>query len=844
VIVTSIYRPGSDPPSCQFFDDITRLFDHLAVYSCPVIIVGDFNIHMELINDPSTAHLVSLLEHFDLHQLVTYPTHQKNGTIDLIITQCNSAVTFEHVSDSTFSDHFVVYGNVSWSTTRLLACADEHLITARSWQRFDISAFRSALSSSVICADPTGFANNHSVEDLYAAYSSTLTDLLDQHAPHVTVRVRRAHGSPWFDVECRHFKRRTRRAERKCRKTHLQADYRAFSKCRLDLFSLYRLKENGYWARILQQAGDSSSKRWTAINRLMCRSPSPDSSCDILPDQFLDYFSDKVARIRQHTEAAGDVPYSDFAGPTFSEFSKVTVEDVDKLIRAAPCKQCCLDPAPTWLVKECVDLLASFVTVFINRSLSEGQVPCSQKTALIRPLLKKCGLDSAQVSNYRPVSNLSFVSKILEKCVDHQLSCFLAVTNALPMMQSAYRKNHSTETALLKIHSDICSCVDSSKVVLLGLLDLSAAFDTVDHTILLKRLEKSFGISGTALRWIKSYFQDRTCYVVTCRQYSRTITLTCGLPQGSVLGPKLWLLYIKDLEKLITGHGFEYHGYSDDTQLYRCCDPTVSEVSSLSTQFGVCISDVLHWMKLNRIQLNPDKTECLWVRSTRCRLSNFPAVSVDGVTIQPSVSVKSLGVYLDQNLLYDHQLKSVGKACYYQLRQIRLICSRLDSDLIKSVLQAFISSRLDYCNSLYIGLPAYRLSYLQRIQNSAARVYSRTRKREHITPVLRDLHWLPVATRIRFKIGVFAYKAYCGQLPQYLSSLCFEVSDVHGHLLRSVTHHDLSVVRTATTRYGDRTFQSSAANIWNDLPVSVRSAESVSSFCHRLKTFLFLQTYG
>jgi hypothetical protein len=149
-----------------------------------------------------------------------------------------------------------------------------------------------------------------------------------------------------------------------CRKTHLQADYRAFSKCRLDLFSLYRLKENGYWARILQQAGDSSSKRWTAINRLMCRSRSPDSSCDILPDQFLDYFSDKVARIRQHTEAAGDVPYSDFAGPTVSEFSKVTVEDVDKLIRAAPCKQCCLDPAPTWLVKECVDLLAFFVTVF------------------------------------------------------------------------------------------------------------------------------------------------------------------------------------------------------------------------------------------------------------------------------------------------------------------------------------------------------------------------------------------------------------------------------------------------------------------------------------------------
>jgi hypothetical protein len=217
---------------------------------------------------------------------------------------------------------------------------------------------------------------------------------------------------------------------------------------------------------------------------------------------------------------------------------------------------------------------------------------------------------------------------------------------------------------------------------------------------------------------------------------------------------------------------------------------------------------------------------------------------VGGATIQPSVSVKSLGVYLDQSLSYDHQLKSVGKTCYYQLRQIRLVCRRLDPDLIKSVLQAFISSRLDYCNSLYTGLPAYRLNYLQRIQNSAARVYSKTGKHDHITPVLHDLHWLPVASRVRFKIGVFAYKAHCGQLPPYLRDLCREVSSVHGYLLRSVTQHDLSVVRTATARYGDRTFQVAAADVWNELPVSLRSAGSVASFCHQLKTFLFLQAYG
>jgi hypothetical protein len=463
--------------------------------------------------------------------------------------------------------------------------------------------------------------------------------------------------------------------------------------------------------------------------------------------------------------------------------------------------------------------------------------------ALIRPLLKKRGLDPNTASSYRPVSNLPFLSKILERCVDFQLNRFLSDTNALPKRQSAYRKHHSTETALLKIHSDICSYVDGGKVVLMGFLDLSAAFDTVDHQILLQRLEKSFGITGTVLKWITSYLQCRTCYVFDHGQSSRIITLVCGLPQGSVLGPKFWLIYIKDLDKIISEHGLEYHGYSDDTQLYSCADPTTDATTCLSHRFRCCISNVLSWMAVNRIQLNPDKTECLWIRSPRCCLTEFPDILVDGITIQPSTSVKSLGVYLDQTLSYDPQLAALSRACHYQLRQIRQICTYLNQDLIKAVLQAFISSRLDYCNALYTGLPASRLRTLQRIQNSAARIYSRRRRSDHITPVLRELHWLPVAARIRFKLGVLAYKAHCSQLPQYLSDLCLDAGYIHDHTLRSVTNHDLSVLRTATTRYGDRSFQSVAANVWNGLPSSLRSAESVSAFCRQLKTFLFTQAY-
>ena len=160
------------------------------------------------------------------------------------------------------------------------------------------------------------------------------------------------------------------------------------------------------------------------------------------------------------------------------------------------------------------------------------------------------------------------------------------------------------------------------------------------------------------------------------------------------------------------------------------------------------------------------------------------------------------------------------------------------------LLQAFISSRLDYCNALYSGLPEIRLKVLQRIQNGAARIYSGRRKTEHISPVLRELHWLPVAARIKFKTGVLVYKALHDQLPAYLSDFCVQAGQFHNHALRSVERHDLAKVRTATKSIGDRTFQVTAANVWNDIPATVRSSESVAAFCRQLKTVLFMQTYS
>ena len=236
-------------------------------------------------------------------------------------------------------------------------------------------------------------------------------------------------------------------------------------------------------------------------------------------------------------------------------------------------KTCELDPLPASLYSDCLPALLPFITDIINTSLKSGTVPDSFKSAIVRPLLKKHNLDPNELKNYRPISNLCFLSKLLEKVVLNQLNMHLSTNNLLNPFQSAYRQSHSTETALLHILNDLLLSTDSGKVSLLTLLDLSAAFDTIDHTILLTRLQHTFGISDTALSWFSSYLSDRKQTVLINDIYSQSAHLTCGVPQGSVLGPVLFTLYASPLSTIIESHSLKHHFYADDTQLQDSASP-------------------------------------------------------------------------------------------------------------------------------------------------------------------------------------------------------------------------------------------------------------------------------
>ena len=250
-------------------------------------------------------------------------------------------------------------------------------------------------------------------------------------------------------------------------------------------------------------------------------------------------------------------------------------------------------------------------------------------------------------------------------------------------------------------------------------------------------------------------------------------------------------------------------------------------------------------MRINRLQLNTKKTESLWIRPRTCVHLQFPSISIGGVTVEPVKSARNLGFYFDEHLDHQQQILNLSKSCFFQLRQIRTASRHLSPDVLKSVLQAFIASRLDYCNALYIGLPQASISKLQRLQNCAARVYAKSRKFDHITPVLRDqLHWLPVSWRIQHKVATTVYKILHGQTAAYLSSYSLLAEPTASDItLRSASHYDIVVRRSNSHRFGDRIFFTAAPNIWNNLPPHLRRCDTIAQFSSGLKTELFLRAY-
>ena len=346
-------------------------------------------------------------------------------------------------------------------------------------------------------------------------------------------------------------------------------------------------------------------------------------------------------------------------------------------------------------------------------------------------------------------------------------------------------------------------------------------FDTVDHQILLTRLKGRYGVKGH-LAWMRSYLSNRFQYVRVANGCSFKHKLACGVPEGSVLGPILYSMYTAPIADVIKRHGMGFHFYVDDTQLYM----SFSHVDALQSKSLIerCIQDVQQWMVVNKLNLNGDKTELLVLTARHRPPPPLDSLLIGADIIKASKSAKNIGVWLDSMLSMDVQINNICKTAFFHLRNIAKIRKFLSYRQCEVLIHAFISSKWDHCNVLLLyGLQKSQVKRLQYKQNSAARLLTSTSRYEHVTPVLRSLHWLPVSARIDFKILLLVSKVLNGLGPLYPCELLEPC--IPNRNLRSSRKKLLMVPKCNLKTYGYRAFSHRAPTLWNALPDDIRKVE-------------------
>ena len=644
-------------------------------------------------------------------------------------------------------------------------------------------------------------------------------------------------------------RREKRKAERKFLKTLSPFDKIQFKLARKRLIQTVRIGQREFYKNKFCTARGNTKATYQVINHLLYKNqvkalPDIDDK-QILANKFAKFFNEKISNLVKEIENSqtSNMLVTEVCNPECLSLSKFTPVDslyLQELINKTNNKFSSVDNIPPVLLDGIQKTLLNKILNIVNLSLTEGIFPEPLKTGHITPVIKNAKGDINSLFNYRPIFDLSFVSKLIEKCVLHQLQNHMEVNKLTFKLQSAFKKMHSCETALLKIYNDILTELGPNQHSMMLFLDFSSAFDTVNHKILLKKLEHQFNIKGSALNWFKSYLENRKFKVKVNNHFSDCMDIGHGVPQGSVLGPALFSNYTQELHLITDSYGLNVHMFADDIQIY--CTVDGENLEKKKADLINCLNDIVKWSKSNYLKLNEDKTKFLVVSK---KMPPILQSMIANSSFNMEKVVKNLGFIVDRSLNFSAQINQVCRKGFNLLRNLWRISAKLhDVQLKIQIVTSCLLPHIDYCNSLYACLPQKQIKKLQRLMNSSIRFIFSLRRFDQvsISSYARKCHFLPVQYRVNFKICMVTYKCLNNLAPDYLQDLISRKQSLESLRINS-DKFLLYAPRLDVAEYKNRRFETYAPRVWNSLPHDIRSSNSLAIFQNKLKTFYFSQAY-
>ena len=841
IIIANIYRPPWLSKSkflTQFNEFICKLIEHDGI----LVISGDFNINI-LQKNTTTNLLLKLLKDNGLTQLIMTPTREGALLDFVIVSTCyvdhfKSLFPIAHFN----SDHKPLFTSLSISfrkVTKPLHCS------IRDYKSINIEQLRDCIKGSTL----TNIDSFISPDECVDAYNTQIERIVKQHCPSKKIVFKHDKTERWFNSDLQILKKEKRKYERLYRKSPQNQVYlNKYRQCR-NIYTLsIKQARNSFFSNKIKNNHNDPKGLYKVLNELSGNKkevilPSNNSEQETA-EKMSQFYTDKVDKIRNHISSE----LSSYSNPTLFSLNSKTKEyqnsftclkelsycEVESIISNLKKKSCILDPAPISVVMHIIDLLYPLILKTINLSIHQATFPCPLKKAVVSPILKNPSLDSEVFQNYRPVSSIPFLSKVLERAIFQQLYNYLETNQLFSIYQSAYRSNHSCETAITKLIDDLQkfqSHQENNSILIL--LDQSAAFDTVDHHILLTKLEEKFGIKDNALKLIRSYLENREYSVKIRNCLSSSKILKYGVPQGSLLGPIFYILYVHEVEQIAIKHGFNIQVYADDCQLYTSFQN--HSINNLELKLKTCLDEIKEWMSQNYLKLNPDKTllKIFWngkLNPTIDKILHFDL----------HLNVKVLGVKLDSCFNFDSFIAHKVKICNMHLRNLWNIRECLDTSTRTLMISNLVLSTIDYCNILLINCSDSALRPLKLIINRSIRFILNLRYRTHISPYYPKLHFLTIRNRIIFKACLLAYKIFYRLSPSYLEENSKRFTPTLQHMqLREGTGRD--VYMFVSKLQTDNSLTNSIHLHWNKLPLPIRKCTTISTFKKKLKSYLMFK---